>query len=67
MKKMVTQIACFLLFSLLLLPAISYALDEGDMAPAFIAQSTQGEMSLADYAGKKHVILALYFAVFTSV
>lgn len=67
MKKMPPQIACLLLFLLLLLPSMSYALDEGDMAPAFIAQSTQGEISLADYAGKKHVILALYFAVFTSV
>lgn len=26
-----------------------------------------GEVSLADYAGKKNVVLALYFAVFTSV
>ena len=41
------------------------ALSVGDQAPAFTAQSNQGEVSLADYLGKKNVILAFYFAIYT--
>lgn len=43
------------------------ALGEGEKAPVFTASSTQGEISLADYRGKKNVVLALYFAVNTPV
>jgi len=49
------------------MPASSFALSVGDQAPAFTTPSSQGEISLADYAGEKHVVLALYFAVFSSV
>jgi peroxiredoxin Q/BCP len=49
------------------MPAQLFALSVGDKAPAFTTPSSQGEISLADYGGKKHVVLALYFAVFTSV
>ena len=67
MKKMTVKISFLLIFGLLLLPAGSFALSTGDKAPAFTTPSSQGEISLADYAGKKHVVLALYFAVFSSV
>lgn len=67
MRNLIRKIVVSSFISLLLLPASSFALDVGDEAPAFTAQSNQGEISLADYEGKKHVILALYFAVFSSV
>ena len=41
------------------------ALSVGDQAPAFTAQTNQGEVSLADYLGKKNLILAFYFAIYT--
>lgn len=41
------------------------ALNVGDRAPAFTVLSNQGEVSLDDYLGKKNVILAFYFAIFT--
>ncbi len=55
------------LFSILLFSPSAQALEEGKVAPTFTATSTQGEVSLADYAGDKHVVLVLYFAVFTPV
>ncbi len=48
-------------------PTSSFALNIGDKAPEFTAQSNQGALSLTDFEGKKNVVLALYFAVFTSV
>jgi hypothetical protein len=48
-------------------PALSFGLNVGDKAPAFRGQSTQGEVSLTNFKGKKNVILALYFAAFTPV
>ncbi|MBT8347608.1 MAG: redoxin domain-containing protein [Desulfofustis sp.] len=67
MKKTVTRMSLLLILCLLLMPATSFALSVGDKAPVFTTPSSQGEISLADYEGKKHVVLALYFAVFTSV
>jgi hypothetical protein len=49
------------------LPAHSLALDVGNTAPVFSGRSTQGDIHLADYAGNKNVVLALYFAIFTPV
>ncbi len=37
----------------------------GDPAPPFEAPSTAGQIRLADFQGKKHVVLAFYFADFT--
>ncbi len=48
-------------------PAVGFSLGVGDKAPAFVAQSTHGEVSLANFEGEKNVVLALYFAVFTPV
>ena len=67
MKKILAPFSLFLILSLLLVPTQLFALGLGDKAPAFTTPSSQGEISLADYEGKKHVVLALYFAVFTSV
>ncbi len=39
----------------------------GEKAPEFEAQSTLGTVSLADYAGRKYVLLAFYYADFTPV
>lgn len=38
----------------------------GDNAPDFEAQSTKGNITLSDYAGK-NVVLAFFFAAFTPV
>jgi peroxiredoxin Q/BCP len=50
---------------LILVTSPVLALSVGDQAPDFTAQTNQGEVSLADYLGKKNVILAFYFAIYT--
>ncbi len=62
-----TTIAALIFCCLLIIPASSIALEVGDQAPSFTALSNQGELSLDDYAGEKHVVLALYFAAFSPV
>ena len=47
------------------LPLRAGALDVGDTAPPFEAESTMGTIKLSDYLGKKHVLLAFYFQDFT--
>jgi len=42
------------------------ALEVGQKAPSFEAQSTRGTVKLADYHGRKHLVLAFYYADFTS-
>ena len=51
--------------ALILLASPVLALSVGDRAPDFTAQSNRGEVSLADYLGKKNVILTFYFAIYT--
>jgi len=41
------------------------ALEVGEKAPAFEAPSTKGAILLSEYLGKRHVVLAFYFADFT--
>ena len=60
-------LAIIVLFGLSLTPATSLGLKVGHKAPTFIGESTHGTIRLADLAGKQHVILALYFAIFTPV
>ena len=67
MKTIRSLMPTLLLVVLLFFPATVLALEVGDSAPNFTAESTRGKVSLADYAGKQHVVLALYFAVFTPV
>jgi len=48
-----------------LFPGLAGAVDVGEKAPDFKGSSTEGEIKLSDYSGKKNVVLALYFAAFT--
>lgn len=57
----------FIVLTLLWIPTASLGLNVGDQAPLFSGNSTQGIIQLADYIGKKNVVLALYFAIFTPV
>jgi hypothetical protein len=57
----------FVLAGLCVIPSVSEALNVGDKAPPFDAESTQGIISLRSYLGQKHVVLAFYFADFTPV
>jgi peroxiredoxin Q/BCP len=41
------------------------AAEAGKAAPVFAADSSTGKIALADYQGKKNVLLAFYFADFT--
>jgi len=45
--------------------AIAAAPKAGEPAPLFEAPSTDGTIRLADYRGRKPVVLAFYFADFT--
>lgn len=60
------QFLFFLLVPLLLLPLPVFGLNVGEKAPLFEASSTHGTIRVADYLGKKIVILAFYFKDFTS-
>jgi peroxiredoxin len=67
MKNKFARVIAGVAILLLATPVLASALEVGDRAPTFSAVSTGGEISLSDYAGKQHVVLALYFAVFTPV
>jgi len=56
-----------LLLLILGAPMSASALDVGEKAPIFKGASTMGDVRLDEYLGKQHVVLALYFAVFTPV
>lgn len=43
------------------------ALETGQSAPLFTANSTQGSVHLGDLLGEKHVVLAFYYADSTPV
>ncbi|RMD75006.1 MAG: hypothetical protein D6818_02370 [Bacteroidetes bacterium] len=43
------------------------ALEIGQSAPLFSANSTQGPIHLGDLLGEKHLVLAFYYADFTPV
>ena len=47
------------------LPAAALAVEAGERAPDFEAESTMGTIKLSDYLGKKNVLLAFYFKDFT--
>ena len=55
--------ACIVVLSLTVSRAA--ALEAGDPAPAFEAQATSGTIQLAEFHGKKNVLLAFYFKDFT--
>jgi peroxiredoxin len=54
-----------LVSALLLLAGPAMAVKVGEKAPGFTVMSNQGEVSLEQFAGKKNVILAFYFAINT--
>ena len=49
-----------------LFPLLAVSADVQEKAPDFEAESTKGTIRLADYLGKKNVLLAFYFKDFTS-
>jgi peroxiredoxin len=62
MKRISAWLVAFLLF----LPAYAAAVEVGDKAPAFELVSTQGgTIRLADFAGKKEVVILFYPMDFT--
>ena len=68
MKKTgIVLLLSFIVLNLLWVPSESFGLDVGEKAPLFIGNSTQGKIQLTDFQGKKNVVLALYFAIFTPV
>lgn len=64
MRRIILLVTGFILaFS----PGIVLGLEAGDRAPLFEGASTQGQVRLQDFLGKKHVVLAFYFGDFTPV
>lgn len=55
-----TLILLPVLITLAFLPTQAIGLEIGVKAPSFEALSTQGTVSLSDFQGKKHVVLAFY-------
>jgi peroxiredoxin len=64
MKKYYT---IMLIFIMTFFTRHALALDIGDKAPLFESPSTHGNVILAEFQGKKNVVLALYYADFTPV
>ena len=54
-----------LLVALTALPAGAAAVEVGQAAPDFQAESTHGTVRLAEYQGKRNVVLAFYIQDFT--
>jgi len=63
----ITITSAAILLTVIMRPTVSLALNVGDTVPLFKGNSTQGVIELADFIGKKNVVLALYFAIFTPV
>ncbi len=61
------HLIAFVLAMVTAVPSFSYALGVGDEAPDFEAPSTHGNVILSEFEGKKHVVLALYYADFSPV
>ena len=60
-----TLILLPVLITLAFLPTQAIGLEIGGKAPSFEALSTQGTVSLSDFQGKIHVVLAFYIKDFT--
>ncbi|MFO7577165.1 MAG: hypothetical protein R6W66_05505 [Pelovirga sp.] len=58
---------CLAVVLLLVGAAGAHALGIGDRAPQFVAASTHGPLDLAELVRQKPVVLAFYYADFTSV
>jgi len=62
------QLVYFIVLALasFLFPSLAASAEVQEKAPDFDAESTKGTIRLADYLGKKNVLLAFYFKDFTS-
>jgi len=56
-----------ILAALLAKPLWAAAPEVGSKAPSFEAVATTGTVRLAEFLGKKHVVLAIYYRDFTPV
>lgn len=65
--KVIPIIIATILLTVIVRPMVSLAVNVGDTAPLFKGNSTQGVIELTDLIGKKNIVLALYFAIFTPV
>lgn len=59
------SVAALLVLLGILVPFTALALEVGQPAPDFEAESTMGAIKLSDYKGQKNVLLAFYFKDFT--
>jgi peroxiredoxin Q/BCP len=66
MRRRKSRVLALLAGTLFFAGTNAAALEAGDPAPAFEAESTAGLIKLADYQGKKNVLLAFYYKDFTS-
>jgi AhpC/TSA family len=66
--KRIGSAAALLSIALWMMPMPARAVEVGDKAPEFFMHSTVGEtVRLADYQGKKNVLLFFFVAAFTGV
>ena len=66
LKRWKSALAGLLLAGCSLFGGAAYALDVGDKAPNFALMSITGkEIKLADFAGKKPIVLFFYIGAFT--
>ena len=66
--KRIGSAAALLSMALWMMPMLARAVEVGDKAPDFFMHSTVREtVRLADYQGKKNVMLFFFLAAFTSV
>jgi AhpC/TSA family len=66
--RWMTVAAVLLSIGLWLVPTPAPATEVGDKAPDFLMHSTVGEtVGLAEYQGKKNVLLFFFLAAFTGV
>jgi len=64
-RTAVKTCALFVAALLLVAGGTAHALEVGEPAPDFEAESTQGKIRLSEYQGKRNVLLAFYFKDFT--
>jgi hypothetical protein len=66
--KRIGSAVALLSIALWMMPVLARAVEVGDKAPEFLMHSTVGEtVRLADYQGKKTVLLFFFVAAFTGV
>jgi AhpC/TSA family protein len=66
--KRIGSVAALLSMALWMMPMLAGTVEVGDKAPEFFMHSTVGEtVRLADYQGKKTVLLFFFVAAFTGV